>query len=213
MGLSTRTPPKITEAIQALCRELDSSQVPVYVPVRAARDSKRGECFFNVPAKVQSHGGRIQFGWVIWEWPHVLVEAEYHSIWISPKDEQINITPQPKNIRRILFLPASTWAYDYSRRHYRIDNIRRPLSDDPLVAEFITISERIFNYGETYFGQYMHSDDPAYAILETLQNRKTLIELQLKSQSQPHPNYSPPERNDPCPCGSGKKFKNCHGKQ
>jgi preprotein translocase subunit SecA len=19
-------------------------------------------------------------------------------------------------------------------------------------------------------------------------------------------------RNDPCPCGSGKKFKNCHGK-
>jgi preprotein translocase subunit SecA len=21
-----------------------------------------------------------------------------------------------------------------------------------------------------------------------------------------------PGRNDPCPCGSGKKFKNCHGK-
>ena len=21
-----------------------------------------------------------------------------------------------------------------------------------------------------------------------------------------------PNRNDPCPCGSGKKFKNCHGK-
>ncbi|WP_420840274.1 SEC-C metal-binding domain-containing protein [Caniella muris] len=20
-------------------------------------------------------------------------------------------------------------------------------------------------------------------------------------------------RNDPCPCGSGKKFKNCHGKK
>jgi preprotein translocase subunit SecA len=20
-------------------------------------------------------------------------------------------------------------------------------------------------------------------------------------------------RNDPCPCGSGKKFKNCHGKE
>jgi preprotein translocase subunit SecA len=20
-------------------------------------------------------------------------------------------------------------------------------------------------------------------------------------------------RNDPCPCGSGKKFKNCHGRQ
>ena len=21
-----------------------------------------------------------------------------------------------------------------------------------------------------------------------------------------------PQRNDPCPCGSGKKFKNCHGR-
>jgi preprotein translocase subunit SecA len=21
-----------------------------------------------------------------------------------------------------------------------------------------------------------------------------------------------PGRNDPCPCGSGKKFKNCHGR-
>jgi preprotein translocase subunit SecA len=21
-----------------------------------------------------------------------------------------------------------------------------------------------------------------------------------------------PGRNDPCPCGSGKKYKNCHGK-
>jgi hypothetical protein len=23
----------------------------------------------------------------------------------------------------------------------------------------------------------------------------------------------PPHRNDPCPCGSGRKYKNCHGKQ
>jgi len=22
-----------------------------------------------------------------------------------------------------------------------------------------------------------------------------------------------PGRNDPCPCGSGKKYKNCHGKE
>jgi uncharacterized protein YecA (UPF0149 family) len=37
---------------------------------------------------------------------------------------------------------------------------------------------------------------------------------------QPHPNTvaqlrraSPNGRNDPCSCGSGKKFKNCHGRK
>ncbi|MFP4045371.1 MAG: SEC-C metal-binding domain-containing protein, partial [Rhodosalinus sp.] len=24
--------------------------------------------------------------------------------------------------------------------------------------------------------------------------------------------WGDPGRNDPCPCGSGKKFKHCHGK-
>ncbi|MBN2904553.1 MAG: SEC-C domain-containing protein, partial [Enterococcus sp.] len=26
------------------------------------------------------------------------------------------------------------------------------------------------------------------------------------------PSFKNVGRNDPCPCGSGKKFKNCHGK-
>jgi preprotein translocase subunit SecA len=30
--------------------------------------------------------------------------------------------------------------------------------------------------------------------------------------SQPIVKEQLPGRNDPCPCGSGKKFKNCHGK-
>ena len=32
-------------------------------------------------------------------------------------------------------------------------------------------------------------------------------------QRQPVKNTSPKVgRNDPCPCGSGKKYKNCHGR-
>ncbi|MDE7119643.1 MAG: SEC-C domain-containing protein [Muribaculaceae bacterium] len=34
-------------------------------------------------------------------------------------------------------------------------------------------------------------------------------------QQRPQPMKAQPKvgRNDPCPCGSGKKFKNCHGRQ
>ena len=30
--------------------------------------------------------------------------------------------------------------------------------------------------------------------------------------NQPYTKEAEPNRNDPCPCGSGKKYKNCHGK-
>jgi len=32
------------------------------------------------------------------------------------------------------------------------------------------------------------------------------------SRFTPYVKDKEPGRNDPCPCGSGKKFKNCHGK-
>ncbi|MDO4981042.1 MAG: SEC-C metal-binding domain-containing protein [Prevotellaceae bacterium] len=34
----------------------------------------------------------------------------------------------------------------------------------------------------------------------------------VKAAHTPYVAPKTPERNDPCPCGSGKKFKNCHGK-
>ena len=35
---------------------------------------------------------------------------------------------------------------------------------------------------------------------------------QAQHKPQPYIAEKLPGRNDPCPCGSGKKFKNCHGK-
>ena len=34
-----------------------------------------------------------------------------------------------------------------------------------------------------------------------------------KKQKQPIVKGEKIGRNDPCPCGSGKKYKNCHGKE
>ena len=39
------------------------------------------------------------------------------------------------------------------------------------------------------------------------------VELMVKSLGLEHcRQYGDAGRNDPCPCGSGKKFKTCHGK-
>ncbi|MGN1236441.1 MAG: SEC-C metal-binding domain-containing protein, partial [Bacteroidaceae bacterium] len=37
-------------------------------------------------------------------------------------------------------------------------------------------------------------------------------DTRAQQPQQPYVREKLPGRNDPCPCGSGKKFKNCHGK-
>jgi preprotein translocase subunit SecA len=57
-------------------------------------------------------------------------------------------------------------------------------------------------------------------IRDNLQRQEVVKDTQAVSGSQedkkktnkPYVKKSNVGRNDPCPCGSGKKYKNCHGK-
>ena len=95
-----RTPIEITEQIITLCKEIDKSQKPYRVPVKPENWAEPGECFFNVKTKVEKDGGQIQFGWTIREWPKIMIEAEFHAIWISPENTPIDITPNAANTQK-----------------------------------------------------------------------------------------------------------------
>ena len=45
----------------------------------------------------------------------------------------------------------------------------------------------------------------------TQELKDSVGETQLSTDELPAPSAKKPARNDPCPCGSGKKYKNCHG--
>lgn len=45
----------------------------------------------------------------------------------------------------------------------------------------------------------------------TQELKDSVGETQLSTDENPAPSAKKPARNDPCPCGSGKKYKNCHG--
>ena len=214
IGTSTRTPGKITEQIITLCNEIDKSQQPYRVPVKPESWAEPKECFFNVKAKVEKDGGKIQFGWAIWEWPNVMIEAEFHAIWISPQNTPIDITPNAANMQKILFLPDCEFEYDYSTDYYRVPNIRRPLSNNPLVLDLIRVKEEIFACEENHFhGKWINPDNPAVELLEELNRKNFSIQVRLMSQSRPKPGRGKPGRNIPCSCSSGLKFKKCCGKQ
>ncbi len=68
-------------------------------------------CFQNVEKQVQMAGGRMETGWVFWEYEDIEVRTEAHAIWISPQGGRRDITPRAlHNERRILFLPDASVA-------------------------------------------------------------------------------------------------------
>jgi hypothetical protein len=199
----TRTPVVISNEILDLCTAIDPAQQPQYVQVIAEPGYVFDECFFNVRDKIEKHGGAIQFGWAIWEWISILIEAEFHAVWISPEGELVDVSEKPNNIERILFLPDTQLEYDYSIEGFRVNNIRKPIVDHSIIHELIDLMEQRFLLEEKYSkGRIVEIPKDEFLPIE-----RRVGEIALMIQQGKH--FGKIGRNAPCPCGSGKKYKKC----
>lgn len=135
-----RTPPAVKPYVTAFCDEVLPDATPVYVPVQPAPHQPVNQCFTVVPKHVLRHGGTQVIGWRIREWPDVLIEAEYHSIWRSPQGKLIDINPNDlTDGTRILFLED----LNGKRQPLLIDNIRKPLMHSDDVQEFCRLAAEL----------------------------------------------------------------------
>ena len=200
------TPQFITPKILELCSTLNPAVKPVFLRITPAPGSEPNDCFVTVRRKVEQESGRMQFGWAIWEWPHVFVEAENHAVYEPPTGlPWVDISPPvvPEVTRR-LFLPDDTATYDFATEGIRRDNVRMPLAADPLILEFFRIFEErnaILN-AIPGIGMVAIEGDAAERFQRNIEQGE-LMELHLGMK------YTP--QNAPCFCRSGKKFKRCHG--
>ena len=158
----TTTPSQVTDVIVQFCQTIDKSQPPQYVEVKPEAFAVKEDCYINVQKKVERDGGKQQFGWIIWETPLVMLEAEFHSVWVSLCGDLFDVTPKPDMEESILFLPDFTRTYQGAI----VDNIRHPLTDDLLVAEYIRLCER----RTSILGQYMQDDGRPGQLEVTLPN-------------------------------------------
>ena len=203
----TTTPKRITPVIEALASELVPGGVPVFLPATPpAPDAQMNECFAAVEGEVTRHGGSACIGWRIWEWPHVLIEAEFHAVWRNPAGELCDVTPLVNGEARILFLPDPGRAFEGKQ----VNSIRKPLSTNPDVAAFIAVADAEFELGnrgerDRQGGQITLEGDEAEEWIALQRKRRELLPRLLK--------VSPPGRNEACDCGSGRKFKHCCGSQ
>ena len=169
--------------ILAFCRQLDSTRPPLWVPVRPIPGSSGAGAHDLTALKshVATHGGRIQYGWILWEYPGWYLEAEFHPLWSSAQGELIETSPAAAaaGLPRLLFLPDNTRAFG---------------ADD--------IANRF------------HALSTSPDVLSVVQHAEFLAKLQAETHTEArkaHAQAGNPGRNDPCPCGSGLKYKKCCG--
>lgn len=204
--MMARTPDTISAAVLDLCRQINPAATPSYIVITPEPDCEPNDCFQCTRRKVARDGGRIQFGWTIWEWPRVYVEAEHHAVYEPQGGGQwMDITPSAfPEIRRRLFLPDPSAVYDFENEGILRDNQRLALNDDPLIKEFFNAGARRVAIVNTIPGVGMVSMDITTAqTLESADQEITRLVYSLGMK------YTP--QNARCFCGSGEKFKRCHG--
>jgi hypothetical protein len=190
---TTTTPARIDPGVRRLIETLAPGGQATYLTVRPEPGAAVNGCFSNVQAKSARDGGRMLCGWQLWEWPQVLVEAEFHAVWLSPQGQVREITPKPHGESSVLFVPDERRGYEGRI----VDNVRMALQDDQLIEHFIRVSRAIVlamaDHGHT-------AGTPAR--IAPLRKAQRFLGRSIHAGLREH---------DPCLCGSGSRYRRCHG--
>lgn len=130
--------------VVSFCQSVVPGAKPVYVPFQEVRLAQPLNCFFNVSTAQKALGGDMVIGWSIWEWPRVMIEAEFHAVLRLPDGRLFDLTPRNHELRKISFIEDPS-ARDEGQR---VDNIRQPLKQDADIERLITLMKRYFDITE-----------------------------------------------------------------
>lgn len=201
----SRTPLEVSSAINRLCWELVADPKPTFVDNTPTDGAEVNDCFNVVRRHVRDEGGSICYGWEIWEWPGLMIEAEFHAVWQDESGDLHDLTPKPLSTERILFLADPKRTYEGRQ----VNNVRRALTEHADVRSFIEATEAEFeflNRGARAEQQEIRMTRTEADELAAIQRQKASAYLRIVSSR------TTPGRNDPCTCGSGRKYKKCHGR-
>lgn len=197
--MKIRVPKKLTNEIKKLCYEINPGEQPVYIPIdNNAVVASGTDCVEMVARKMIKDGGSFQYGWAIWEWPDVMLEAEFWAVWVNADGQLVDVTPRGRG-KNLLFITDNKTKFEGKP----IDSILKPLIKHPLVLEYIDINKKIWQQVDA-LAAAGKSDIVICEVLAPVIDKKDALEREIEEKIS-----GGVRRNDLCPCGSGKKFKNC----
>jgi|ERR1035441_6354103 hypothetical protein len=133
------TPEVVSPLVLAACRTVVADPEPVHVPVRLEVYSCPDDCHCNAAEKARRDGGRVRFGWVVWEVPDWEIRLEFHSVWQSPQGHLVDVSPPVHGSPVVLFLPDPVRVYEGRN----ISSVHYPYSDSSLCREFVGVMDGI----------------------------------------------------------------------
>jgi hypothetical protein len=152
---------------------------------------------------VAQNGGEIVFGWTIWEWPNVYIEAEHHAVWRDTSGKLIDITPAQGGDVKRLFVPDPTAIYDFDKAGVQRFNKRKSFTKDENIKEYF----RLADYAIRLKNSIAVIDDAE--VLRDVESQLESIKKEIKKLILAIGMKHTPQ-NSLCFCGSGRKFKKCH---
>lgn len=153
-----RPPPIIDDQVRGFCSTL-SAEEPIYIPVKPAWSAIQSHCFDNVREGIRKSGGSIVYGWAIWLWPGVYLEAEHHGIWKSAGGKLVDITPTIGLTEHVLFAPGAKAVYDPAA--FR-SNLFRAIEGNPLAAQLTAVPTELTSIRDSYRGLGVTSFEPSF---------------------------------------------------
>jgi hypothetical protein len=199
--LKPRPPRAVHKFVLRLVDKIGTGAAPVWVNVKTAKNAIVDECFINVRNHIEKSGGTIQYGWTIWQSANVLIEGEFHAVWVSPQGQYLDVSPKPDGETRILFLPDNSRKWN----EQLMDNVRLPLINAPEIDQYLKAAAEQAAYRQANW----KPDSPM-----TLEQNERMEEFgmnELRLVADIASKYVPAP-NKPCPCESGRQFGNCCGK-
>lgn len=193
-------PLEINSIVETFCKTI-SEENPFFVEVIPDKDALANECFPNVEKKIQRENGEIIYGWQIWIWPEVFIEAEFHGIWKSEDDYILDITPKIPSVDKILFLPDKNHKYE----GFQVKNRKMKISDNGVLDDYFECFDALHainNNGDRKFKKQIVLKNDEAKIIEFL----VAMTYSLHSFIDDGNN-----RNSICFCNSNVKYKRCCG--
>ncbi|MCX4027951.1 hypothetical protein H0A36_19610 [Endozoicomonas sp. SM1973] len=151
-----------------------SDALPVKIPLRPLKDADQRDCFNILSEHVAEHGGSQLFGWSIWEWPSVMIEAEFHSVWKNDAGEIIDLTPKPKYFEYTIFVHDSSKVY----QGRQVNNIRKPIAKGLTTKKYIETADEI--YAEMNKGDLANYHGELEATPKLMRLHQKMADLQRK---------------------------------
>lgn len=151
-------PSKDDPQVLSLCESICPGVAPFYVPVQKWSQSVLYQCFPNAERKAKASGGRAIYGWSIWRYPKIHIEAQFHAIWQSPAGKFVDVTPEELGLSQILFLRDDTRTYTGTKVPHR----RLALGPTELAERYWVLLDESQTIGIDLLRQGFSRGDPIF---------------------------------------------------